>query len=153
MIGNIYSASVANEATTGTGTLMTVEAPATAVNLVERVYITQSNIDSSENIGSTMQIHSADGTGTANTPHPLMAGQAAYGGTCQTNHTIEPTYTAGGVAWEQGWNLLSGLLWTPATDDEIITCSPSAGYGVNIDVAPAGSTNMSYGMTVREIGT
>lgn len=70
----------------------------------------------------------------------------------ETNATIEPTYDANGVLVEEGFNVLSGLLWTPANDDEVLTVSPSALIGVNLDVAPSASMNFSYGCTLREIG-
>ena len=37
-------------------------------------------------------------------------------------------------------------------DDEVIVISPSALVGINLDVAPSGSMNFSYGATLREIG-
>jgi hypothetical protein len=79
-------------------------------------------------------------------------GSAAYGGTVETNSTIEPTYTAGTEIIEDGFNVLSGYLWTPANDDEILVISPSALLGFSLDVAPSASMDFSYGCTLREVG-
>lgn len=152
MIGRMYGVGIASQAQTAAKTLIEVAAPADSVVFVERVYIKQTSFDTSENLGSTFQRISASGTGTATTPRPLQAGDAAYGGTVETNATIEPTYDANGVLVEEGFNVLSGLLWTPANDDEVIVLSPSALVGVNLDVAPSASMNFSYGCTLREIG-
>jgi len=103
-------------------------------------------------LGSTFQRISATGTGTATTPRPLQSGDAAYGGTVETNSTIEPTYDANGILVEEAFNVAVGLVWTPGNDDEVMVISPSALLGVNLDVAPSVSMNFSYGCTLREIG-
>jgi len=48
--------------------------------------------------------------------------------------------------------VLSGYIWTPANDDEIIVISPGDIIGMNLDVAPSVPMDFSYGMTLREIG-
>jgi hypothetical protein len=81
----------------------------------------------------------------------MMVGDT-WGGIVLTNHTIEPTYTATEEILQLGWNVLSGLLWTPANDDEVIVIPPAVGVGVgfNLDVAIS-SMDLSYGATIREI--
>jgi hypothetical protein len=152
MIGRMYALNIASQAQTAAKTLMEIAAAADSVVFVERIYIKQTSFDTSENLGSTVQRITTTGTGTASTPVPLQVGDAAYGGAPETNCTIEPTYTASTMLLEEGFNVLSGLLWTPANDDEVIVLSPSALVGVNLDVAPSGSMNFSYGCTLREIG-
>jgi hypothetical protein len=132
--------------------LIEVAAPADSVVFVERLYITQTSFDTSENLGTTIQRITTSGTGTATTPRPMQAGDAAYGGVVETNATIEPTYDANGVLYESGFNVLSGFLWTPANDDEVFVVSPSGLVGMNLDVAPSASMNFSYGASLREIG-
>lgn len=152
MIGRMYGVGIASQAQTAAKTLVEVAAPADSVVFIERAYIKQTSFDTSENLGSTFQRISSSGTGTATTPRPLQSGDAAYGGTVETNATIEPTYDAAGVLVEEGFNVLSGLLWTPANDDEVMVISPSLLWGMNLDVAPSASMNFSYGVTIREIG-
>lgn len=151
MIGMLYSVAIANQAQTTAKTLVEIASPSDAVTLFERYWITQSSFDTSENLGSTFQRIATTGTGTATTPRPFSAGFAAYGGTVETNSTIEPIYGTP-VLLELGFNVLSGLLWTPANDDEVISISPSTLAGFNLDVAPSGSMNFSYGCTIREVG-
>jgi len=152
MIGRLYTVAIGSQAQTAAKTLIEVASAADSVTLVERLSITQTSFDTSENLGTKTQRITTTGTGTATTPEPLQAGDAAFGGTVETNSTIEPTYTAGTEILEQGFNVLSGYLWTPANDDEVITISPSALIGMNLDVAPSASMNFSYMCTLREIG-
>ncbi len=152
MIGRMYAVGIASQAQTAAKTLIEVAAPADSVVFVERLYITQTSFDTSENLGTTVQRISTTGTGTATVPRPLQSGDAAFGGTVETNCTIEPTYDANGVLYESGFNVLSGFLWTPANDDEVFVVSPSLLIGINLDVAPSASMNFSYGASLREIG-
>jgi hypothetical protein len=148
----MYAVGIASQAQTAAKTLIEVAAPADSVVFVERLYITQTSFDTSENLGTTIQRITASGTGTATTARPMQAGDAAYGGVVETNATIEPTYDANGVLYESGFNVLSGFLWTPANDDEVFVVSPSGLVGMNLDVAPSASMNFSYGASLREIG-
>ena len=151
MIGRLYSVSIGDQAQTAAKTLIEVAAPADSVVLVERMWIGQSSFDTSENLGAKVEDITTTGTGTTNTPRPLQEGDAAFGGTAKTNDSVEPTYS-GGVFVEQGFNVLSGWLWTPANDDEVIAVSPSQLIGMMLGIAPSASMNVSYGMTIREIG-
>lgn len=151
MIGRLYSISIGDEAHTAADTLIEVAAPSDAIVLVERMWISQSSFDTSENLGAKVEDVTTTGTGSANTPRPLQEGDSAFGGTAKTNITVESTYS-GGVFIEQGFNVLSGWLWTPANDDEVIAVSPSQLVGMMLSIAPSASMNFSYGMTVREIG-
>lgn len=152
MIGRVYTVAIGSQAQTAAKTLIEIASAADAVSLVERLSIKQTSFDTSENLGTKTQRVTTTGTGTATTPEPLETGTAAFGGTVKTDMSAEPTYTAGTEILEDGFNVLSGYLWTPANDDEIITISPSALVGMNLDVAPSASMNFSYGATIREIG-
>ena len=152
MIGRLYTVAIGAQAQTTAKTLIEVASAADSVTLIERLYLKQSSFDTSENLGVKVQRITTTGTGTATTPEPLQVGDAAFGGTVETNSTIEPTYTANTEIIEDGFNVLSGYLWTPASDDEVITLSPSALCGFSLDVAPSASMNFHYGCTIREIG-
>ena len=152
MIGQLYTVAIGSQAQTAAKTLIEIASPSDAVTLVERIKVAQTSFDTSENLGVKVQRVTTTGTGTATTPEPLQVGSAAYGGTVETNSTVEPTYTAGTEIIEDGFNVLSGYLWTPANDDEIIVISPSALLGISLDVAPSASMDFSYGCTIREIG-
>lgn len=152
MIGNLYGIAIGAQAQTASKTLIELASPSTAITLLERAYISQNSFDTSENLGCKIQRVTATGTGTSTTPVPFMVGGPAAGGTQKTNMTVEPTYTASTVLVQQGFNVLSGFLWTPANDDEVIVLAPSALCGIMLDVAPSTSMNFSYGCTIRQVG-
>lgn len=154
MIGRLYSFATATAAISAAQDLMELGAPADAVCLIERMYIGNSDFNTSENVSATCGL-SASGTGTdevaAGNIVPLQAGDAAFAGTFESNHSIDGIPTANSIFVNQGFNVLSGWLWTPASDDEVITLSPSAVAIVRIATAPTSMT-LNYGMTFREIG-
>lgn len=150
-VGRLYTVAIGAQAQTAAKTLIEIAAPADAVVIVERVYIGQSSQDTSENLACKIERITTTGTGTTTTAAPFQVGDAAFGGTVKTNLTVEPTYSAT-VLIRQGFSVLSGFLWTSASDDEVITVSPSALIGVMLDVAPSASMNFHYGCTFREIG-
>ena len=152
MIGNMYTIAIGAQAQTASKTIMEHASPSTSITTVERIYISQNSFDTSENLGCKVQRITTTGTGTTTTAVPNMASAPAAGGTQKTNDTIEPTYTASTVLIQQGFNVLSGFLWTPASDDEVLVIAPSGLLGTMIDVAPSASMNFSYGCTFRQIG-
>ena len=152
MIGSLYSIAIGAQAQTASKTLIEVSSGSAVVTTIERIYISQNSFDTSENLGCKVQLITTTGTGTTTTAVPFQASTAAAAGTQKTNDTIEPTYTASKVIIQQGFNVLSGFLWTPANDDEVIVLAPSALAGIMLDVAPSASMNFSYGCTFRQIG-
>lgn len=151
MIGRLYTVAIGSQAQTAAKTLIEITSAADSVTLIERLWLKQTSFDTSENLGVKLEDASASGTGTATTPTPVQEGDTAFGGTVETNSTVEPTYT-GTAHLEDGFNVLSGYLWTPASDDEVIAISPSQIKGFSLDVAPSASMDFSYGCTLREIG-
>ncbi len=152
MIGRLYGFAIGASAKTAAVTLMEIAAPADAVVTLERAYMSQSSFDTSENLAAKVEDISTTGTGSvAVIPRPFQEGDAAFGGVLEYDQTIEPTYSTV-VFIEQGFNVLSGWLWTPANDDEVIVLAPSQLVGIMIDVAPSGSMDFHYGCTIREIG-
>lgn len=154
MIGNLYTIAVGAQAQTASKTLLEVAASSATICILERAYISQNSFDTSENLGCKIQKITTTGTGTTSTADmvPTETGTSAFAGVTKSNMTIEPTYTANKVHLQQGFNVLSGFLWTPANDDEVFTVSPSGLIGIMLDVAPSASMNFSYGCTVRQIG-
>ena len=152
MIGRIYKLAIGAQAQTAAKCLMEIGAPADGVVFLERASITQSSFDTSENLAAKIEDVTTTGTGTDSSAsvNPVQEGDAAFGGTFETNSTVDPTYS-GEVLLEQGFNCLSGFLWTPASDDEVIAISPSGLIGIQLDVAIS-SMNLHYGCTIRVIG-
>ena len=152
MIGRIYYVAVGSQAQTTAKNLIEIASAADSVTLVERAYIKQTSFDTSENLGVLVQRITTTGTGTAYVPPPAAEGDQAFGGVVETDSSAPPTYTALKELLEDGFNVLSGWLWTPANDDEAWVISPSALLGIALDVAPSGAMDFSYGCTLREIG-
>jgi hypothetical protein len=152
MLGNLYSVSIAAQAQTAAKTLIEITAASTAVSTVERIWLTQSTFDTSENLSCKVQRVTTTGTGTSFTPRKLMNSAPAYAGAVETNSTVEPTYTASTDIINQGFNVLSGFIWTPASDDEIISIPPSGLLGIMLNTAPSASMSFDYGCIIREIG-
>jgi len=152
MMGRLYSVTVGNEAQTTAKTLMEIAAAADLIVTLERMWISQSSFDTSENLNARVEDVTTTGTGTTfTTPVPLQTSDTAATAVAKTNFTIEPIYS-GLIYAAQGFNVLSGWLWTPANDDEVVTVSPSQLAGIRLDVAPSGTMDFSYGFIFREIG-
>jgi len=153
MIGRLYAVAIGAQAQTAAKQLIEVAGAADSVTIIERAYISQSSFDTSENLAALIQRVTTTGTGTAFTPVPkFQAGDATFGGVIETDTTIGPTLEANSEQVEQGFNVLSGWLWTPANDDEVVVISPSQLVGIFLDVAPSGSMDFHYGCTLREVG-
>jgi len=151
--GRLYTITIGDQAQTAAKTLIEVSAAADLMISIERMWISQSSFDTSENLGVKVEDITTTGTGTDSSGSvvPFVQSDTAFSGGLETNCTIEPTYS-GSVYIEQGFNVLSGWLWTPASDDEVIWISPSQLVGMMLNVAPSASMNFSYGMTLRELG-
>lgn len=151
MIGRGYTVAIGSQAQTAALTLIEIAAPADAVVLVEKFWLGQTSIDSAQALGIKVEDVTTTGTGTATTPVPLQEGSAAFGGTVKTNMTAEPTYS-GTVYLEDGFNILNGYKWEALNINDYIVISPSQIIGFMLDVAPAASTNFSYGCKLYELG-
>lgn len=151
MIGPLYSLTIGAESHSAPSTLIYIEAAAAAVSIIERMWIKQSDFDTSENQAVKVQRGTAAGTDTDVVPEPLHIGDT-YGGVIGTNSTGEPTYTALAEIIEDAFNVLSGWLWTPASDDEVIVVTPAADVGIMLDSTPSAAMLFHYGCTIREIG-
>ena len=153
-IGQIYRINVENEQHSAANTLMQVQSPSDAVTIIERVSIGQRSVDTAEQLSGKIQRIATAGAGTAHTPTKTQEGFAAYGGTVTVNVTGSPLpdYTGGDLLYTESFNNLSGFLWTPASDDEVIVIKPSGILGVALTHAPIAATNFDYGATIREVG-
>lgn len=152
MIGKLYTVTVGNETHSAVpNTLIEIASDAIVPTFVERLWVGQSTFDTSENLNIHVQRVTTTGTADTPTPEPLSIGDV-YQGVVKTNHTIEPTYTGSTEVLIQGFNVLSGFLWTPASDDEVILVTAADLLGMKLaDNAPSTAMFFSYGVTLREI--
>jgi hypothetical protein len=130
-------------------------APSDAVVVLHEVAITQDQSETSEqlplNIFRTATDNSANGT--SNTPAPLEAGDAAFGGTVRTNITAASLSAETTMLARSSQNVLGGwhFLWTPETRPVL---SPSGKLAVKVDAAPGGGNGLTFSgyLTFEEIG-
>jgi len=150
MIGRLYTI-IDSQSETTSITFIEIQSGSSSVTLVERLQIKQTSIDTSENLGTQTQRASVTGSGQTTVPNPLQEGDGLFGGVVLTDLSVEPTYI-GTPILDDGFNVLSGYLWTPANDDEVIVISPSDFLGMNLSITPSGSMDFVYSATIREIG-
>lgn len=134
--------------------LFFIAAPADAVVRIHEIVITQDTSETSEqlplNIFRTATDQSAKGT--ANTPAPLSAGDAAFGGTVRTNILTAETFaTETTMLMRQAQNALNGWHILP-TPECRIDISPSARLVIKLDAAPASALPISGYVIFEEIG-
>jgi len=151
MIGRIYTATIGSSSHSTAATLIEIAAASDMVVFVERMWIDNVAQDTSEMIGVKVEDITTTGTGAANTPKLHQDGDSAASATVKNGMTAQPTYS-GLVYIEKAFNVLSGFLWVPASDDDVLVISPSQLLGMAMDTAPDAAVTLSYGMTFREIG-
>ena len=150
MIGRLYSVSVGPTTLSAADSMLEFTSASTAVTTIERIWVTNEDFDTSENSVVVVERMSIAGTlGTTETPHPFELGSTACGGVVESGLTEG---TPGVELMRQGFNVLSGFLWTPANDDEVFVLDPSGIAQVRLDAATT-SMDFAYGATIREIGT
>ncbi len=131
-----------------------IKSPADAVTRIHEIFISQDTSETSEqlplNVFRTATDQSAKGT--ANTPAPLSAGDADYGGTVRTNILTAETFaTETTMLMRQSMNALTGWQILP-TPECRIDISPGAGLCIKLDAAPAAALPISGYVTFEEIG-
>ena len=153
MIGKLYTMTVGADAMAAVPlTMLEITADAIVPSLIERWWVSQQGFDTSENLEVTIGRIDTLGTGTTTiVPQPLSPGDT-YQGVSAYSHTIEPTYNATGTLLIQGFNVLSGFLWTPASDDEVMLVTAATLIGMKLTTeAPSTSMDFAYGCTIREM--
>lgn len=153
-MGRMYSAVMDAQAVAAVCELFYIEAPADAVVRIHEIVITQDASETSEQLPLNVFRTATDQgvKGTSNTPAPLSAGDAAFGGTCRTNILTAETFaTETTMLMRQSQNILNGwhLLPTPECRIDI---SPGAGLCIKLDSAPSASVNISGYVVFEEIG-
>ena len=79
----------------------------------------------------TLQRCTAAGTSTGVTPVPLDPADAATETDAGENHTVEPTYTAGAIVWDQSINQRAAYRWVARQGKELVWPATAAnGLGI-----------------------
>ncbi len=109
----------------------------------------QSNINVQGQLAFQIHRSSDNGTGTSNTPEPLSAGDAAFGGSASTNLTVDTTVTD--VLWHESESVINGFRFLP-TPEEVIDAPGGGRLVLRLDSAPASAATISAVMVIEEIG-
>ena len=148
MLGRAYTLSASFAIGTAAQDLFRLSAPADAIVVVDRIFISQSGSTTSEQNLLIFGRCSTDGTGTAATAQPTEVGTAAFGGTAVVDLSAVVTQTNQLI--RAGWNALAPYEWLP-TPEERIVLSPSARLFGRIDSTPTALT-IQVLIALREIG-
>lgn len=99
----------------------------------------------------TIQRCTTAGTGTGVTPQPLDPADAATEADAAENHTIEPTYTAGGILLNVAVNQRATFRWVAAPGGELVSPATAAnGIGVQTDTISTGTPVVTCQVHVSE---
>lgn len=148
----VYEAHMLNIAVTGAITLVQVKAGADTSLVILRAWMSQENIDTTDQLRVQFVIKSAAATVTTFTPllHRRNTGAAkAVGGTAATgtNATVEGTDTD--ILNPDVPNQLNGWLYMPVPEERIIIAGGDI-IGLKLPAAPAASTNITAGIVFGE---
>lgn len=148
MARGIYVARLDATVVSTARTLIQINAPATAVLEILRMWVTQTLSETSTQEEIQILRTSTAGTGTSFTPILVSTGTSAAGATATNNHTAEGT--AGDSIIREGFNIINGWYYLPIPEERIFV-APSARIALKFPVAPASAT-FTAGIVWSEIG-
>ena len=134
-------------------TLVHITVPADSVIEILSCSITNSSIDSNEQLEAGLFRVATAGSpsGTSITPQKHENGDAASGVTALGDLTVEPTaYDSLGFD-HNGFSNLGGYRYDPLPEERPII-SPSGAVGLRLLAAPGSATNIHAQIVYREIG-
>lgn len=152
-MGRMYSATFELVAVTAAQDLFQIIAPADSAVVVHAFNVSQSSDvgdAASEMLNILMHRGSTNGSGGSTpTAAPLSLGDAAFGGTVETNNTSQST--EGTILGSWDFHIAAGLpvVFTPETRPVI---SPSGTLIIELQSTPADSLTMSGVVFFEEIG-
>lgn len=131
-----------------------IAAPADAVLRIHEIKITQDDSETSQQLPIRVFRTATDQSakGSAITPAPLSAGDAAFGGTVRSNILAGATLAAETtMLLSEAQNMLNGFHYLPPPEGRI-EISPSTRLVVKLDAAPSPALTLSGWMLFEEIG-
>jgi len=152
-MGRMYSATFELVAATAAQDLFEINAPADAAVVVHGLWLSQSSDvgdAASEMLNILIHRGSTSGSGGSTpTAAPLSLGDAAFGGTVETNNTTQST--EGTILFSWDWHIAAGFQWIPTPEMRPII-SPSGRLIIEMQSTPADSLTISGTVVFEEIG-
>lgn len=130
-------------------TLLEITAPATAVLMISKIWVNQSNVTTSAQTRVRILRKSVSITGAATPPTPVPLGSdGASGTTVKWLATVEGT--DGFVVVEDSFNYLNGYIWQAISPDMRMVVAPSTILAIKFPAAPSSAT-FTFGMEFEEV--
>ena len=149
-MGRMYSAVFEEVAVAAAEDLFEINAAADSVVVIHGFEISQSSDTDSEQLNLLVHRGTTSGSvGAAPTARPLEMGDAAFGGTVETNNTTQGT--EGTHLHSASFNVLNGYIWIPTPECRPVI-SPSGRIIIELQTAPADALTMSGTVYFEEIG-
>lgn len=149
----MYTVTFEEIAVTTAVDLFEINAPADSVVIVHGFEVSQSSDagdSQSEQLNILVHLGSTSGSGgVAETARPLNLGDAAFGGTVESNNTTQST--EGTFLHAASFNVMNGYVWIPTPEMRLVI-SPSDRLIIELQTAPADSLTMSGVCYIEEIG-
>lgn len=144
---------VTMDAVAQTATKILAQIVAGASNPLEiiKATITQEDITTSDQSSAQILRMTAAATVTAFTPVKFNSNDSAASTTTGTGTNASTAGTEGDILVSEGFNLLTGFMWTPSFDEERIIVPASGIVALKLNTAPASSTTFSAQFLFAEL--
>jgi len=160
-MGRMYTATINAVSVSTIAELFAIMAPADSVVVVHEICITQDSSETSEQLPLHIFRTATDQSakGSAITPAPLNAGDAAFGGTVRSNILTGATFaTVTTLLMRQAQNILNGWHILPRPESRIVlspgvsATTTGANLVIKLDTAPTAALTISGYVVLEEIG-
>ncbi|MBK9496705.1 MAG: hypothetical protein IPO08_19825 [Xanthomonadales bacterium] len=154
-MGRLYTISITDVAVTAAQDLINITATSGMAFKLWRVELGQKTLTTWEAKGITINRFPATVTagsgGSAATPRPMNAGDAAATITARINDTTSMTTSGTAVTLlGRDWEFLNGFIWVPMPDERPVF-GPSTGCNIKLVTAPSASMTVSGFAVVEEL--
>ena len=155
MAGRLYTVSIADVAVSASQDLINITSTSGMAFKLWRIELGQKTLTTWEAKGVTLKRFPATVTagsgGSAATPRPVNAGDAAATVTARINDTTPMTTSGTAVTLlARDWEFLNGFIWVPMPDERPVF-GPSTGCAINLPTAPSGSMTVSGFAVIEEL--
>ncbi len=145
-MGRVYSIQPVAFAPGAARTIIDIMAGSAKGIRLRRFWLTSADVAGATVVRVNITRLTANGTGTACTPEPVIMGETAFSGTVKVNDTVEPA-AKGNVVWTKQWNILVEM---NEKFDEDEAFQADASKGLNIELLDNPAVTITAGAIVEE---